>query len=213
LDFVLDIPNDIDTENDYVIFVRVVDGDEVYCNEEFVKIDLERAEDDVRIESFKIVESSKDDPVGPEDLVCGDSFSVEGRIKNFGSSDQDDVVFSVKSSELEIFEKTEEFELEGFGDDDDVRKSFSFKIPGDALKGVYEIEGVVSYGSDEVSMIVDLDLGKCREFSVSSSVIEPVGLNGVFSESAREDENELGFVVLIGGLILLVVVLVGFLFL
>ena len=210
LEFVIDIDDDIDDENDYVVFVRVFDKDGVYCNEKFVKIDLERAEDDVKIESFKVVGN---------DLVCEDFFSVEGRIKNFGSSDQDDVVFSVRNSELGIFGSSKDdsgepdsegFELERFGGDDDVRKSFDFRIPDDAGVGSYKLEGVVSYGNDEVSRFVDLNLGECRKLSVSSSVVEPVSLGGVVSGSVVEEKSMLGFVVLIFVLILLFVVLGGF---
>ncbi|MFH0712100.1 MAG: Ig-like domain-containing protein [archaeon] len=204
LGFVLDVPENIDVDDDYVIFVRVVDRGEVYCNEDFVKIDLERVDDDVVIDSFRIV---------GDDLICGSYVSVEGKIKNLGMSDWDDVVFVVKNSELGIFEESEEFELEEFGGDDVVKKNFGFRIPDDAVAGDYKLEGSVSYGGGKFSTSVDLVLEECRKLSVSSSVVEPVGLNGIISEAVREENGNSGFVILGGALILLLIILIVILFL
>ncbi len=204
LNFVLDVPEDIDVDNDYAIFVRVVDKGEVYCNEDFVKINLERSDDNVVIDNFRIVGS---------DLICGNYVFVEGKIKNLGMSGQDDVVFAVKNSDFNISEESEKFELEEFGKDDSVKKSFGFRIPDDSEAGSYKIEGDVFYGSNKFSASVDLNLGECKKLNVNSFVVEPVSLNGIISNSIYEENNNLGFVILVVALILLLVILVGFLFL
>ncbi len=130
IEFEFDIPEDLDEKNDYAIYVKVIDEDDLYCNENYVKIDVEREKHDVVLKDY-LIETT--------DLSCNDDLYVEAKVKNIGASDED-VFLRLNVPELGISEKTSEFELEKYDEEDTTIKYLKGKIPNDIKPGNYEIK-------------------------------------------------------------------------
>jgi len=145
LRFEFEVPENLDEENDYAIFAKVIEEDEEYCNEKYIRIDIIREEHDVVIESVKVDDS----------VVCGDYIYVDVKVKNLGSSDEE-VYLVVENSELDIYEETEEFDLERYGDEDEFERRFEMKIPNEIEEGTYEIEIDVFFDVERNSFVKDL---------------------------------------------------------
>jgi hypothetical protein len=190
VEFTFDISDKVDTDNDYAIYARVIDEDGNYYGDDYVKIGVEREEEDVVIKDFV---------VGASEGICGDYVWVEVLLKNMGSEEQDDVVFILENEELGIYEMSEELELEEYDEKDRAKLNFGFIVPEDVSSGEYELKGTVSYaGGKKSSKVVDFAVDECFEASVVSSV-EDVQLSSVRSyASSNEIEFGLTTWILIG---------------
>tara|TARA_Y100000310_G_scaffold114158_1_gene112656 strand:+ start:3021 stop:8414 length:5394 start_codon:yes stop_codon:yes gene_type:complete len=139
----IDVPNDFDDGDDYVIFVKAYeDGEEdTQCNQNAVGIDLEREKHEVII---------KDVSITSQIIYSGNNINVFVDVENVGSKDED-VYVTLENSALEISEKSETFELEEHGNDDFFTHMFFVKIPNNAKKGEYplSIKVIFDDGSDE----------------------------------------------------------------
>ncbi|MBU3923771.1 MAG: hypothetical protein KJ592_02545 [Nanoarchaeota archaeon] len=212
-DFVLKIPEKIDANNDYVIYARVIDKNGLYCNEGYTKIKVDRKEDDVVIKKVEL------DPIryrsngaSGEDVSCGDSVSVRVDVKNFGSNNQEGLFVVLENAELGIYERSEDFDLEGYDGKDDVRLDFDFVVPDGVSAGEHLLTGTVrsGVGSSVFGVrVFDLVVGECRETRVSSSV-EKIELGSVGSMMVGVEEGDLniGIFVLIGMVFLLGLIVV-----
>jgi hypothetical protein len=139
----LEVPDDAD-EEDYAVYFYVED-ENGRCNSDYVEIEIEREEDNVIIKSLEI---------NPQMVYPGDSIEVGVEVENIGGDDQD-VYIEVTSPELNISEKTEEFELEKYGDDDTETEIFHINIPKNINAKQYEIKATV-YFSDKEDYETDL---------------------------------------------------------
>ncbi len=142
------IPDDVE-ENDFAIYVFVEDEEE-RCNSEYVEIDIEREKHKVIIENIEIT---------PELVSPGNDIKVKVDIENIGSSDEDFYI-KIENSELNISEKTEEFEIEEYGEDDKETKTFYVKIPENAEEKDYEIKATVVFDDDEDSEVESFGVSK-----------------------------------------------------
>jgi len=140
LDLELEIPGDVEEDNEFAIYVYVED-EEDRCNAEYVEIELKR-EDDVLIIS--------DLEIFPLTATPGEYLEFAIEVENIGAEDQDAEI-KIINSELGLNFVSDEFEIERFGDDDKITKYFSFQIPSDAQVGDYEIDVEVSFSGEEVS--------------------------------------------------------------
>jgi hypothetical protein len=138
IDFDLEIPEDLDEGDRYVLYVKAEDGN--LCTEKFVDIDIERPDDYVIISNFQLL---------PPQVSCGGILEAKIKVQNLGSDDQDIVISAIVDS-LGIRQDTEEFELEQFDDDDKETRTLLFQIPYDAKPGDYTARAEVSF-SGEVS--------------------------------------------------------------
>jgi len=151
--FRIDIDPKLDADHDYAFLVVVDDGE---CNQEFVRVNLDREDNEVVIDRVEIDQS---------ELICGDTFNLEVYLENVGNDDQD-IYVKVTSPKLKIDEKTEGFELERFGDDDSERVEFSLEIPPNAMSGDYTIRNEIFYGNHRDYSNKIITLAACGDESV-----------------------------------------------
>jgi hypothetical protein len=183
-----EVPLDIDDGNRFAIYVRASDEDENYCNENYVEIDIERKEHDVILENLGI------SPEG--EILCGDYVELELRLENRGKEEEDIFIF-LEIPELGIYEESEEFELEEYGEDDFVKKNLYFKIPENATQGKYELEITLDY-DDEKTIKKEIILGECK--SLEYKIVEhkkEISLGGINKESKDVDDDRIIFIILI----------------
>jgi hypothetical protein len=173
------IPENLDVDDEYYLFVKVEDD---ICSETFVPLDLERAESDVIISKFEL----------PTAVVCGESVDAEIRVENIGSRDQD-VLVSLESIDLDVYELVDEFELEEYdGDDDKENVKFSFVVPEGVESGVYEIEASVLFDVDfEVfSKEITVECLDGEEIELETETLNYVDDGNLALNSAREKAEQ-----------------------
>ncbi|MDO8509085.1 MAG: hypothetical protein Q7S27_05375 [Nanoarchaeota archaeon] len=129
LRFDLEIPNDLDLDNEYVLLA--VAEDEV-CSQEYIELDIERPKDKVIIDEFTL----------PEKASCGENINSKIKIKNYGSEEQD-VSFTLKNNRLNIDESIATIELEEFDRDDSFSKEFEFIIPENLNSGEFTVTATI----------------------------------------------------------------------
>jgi hypothetical protein len=170
IDLNIEIPEDIE-EREFYVFIKVQDDDnESLCNEDYVKIEIEREDDDVVIDEFKI---------SPIIVSEGDLLEAIVKVKNIGSDEQEEVYVVVENKELGIYEKSEEFDIEEFDKDDTEKLSFLIRIP-EAEENDYELKATVFFADGDEKN--------------SRSVIFSV-MNGA---SADKTKSEVGEVISLG---------------
>lgn len=136
----LKIPADLDEEKEYAVYVYAKDEDG-NCNSAYVEIEIERPEDAVEIKGFEIA---------PEVQEPGKSVEFLVEVENTGTDEQD-VRIEIVNSQLGLNMKSEEFELEEFGEDDKETRIFSFKLPANAPDGDYEIKATAFFDEGKTS--------------------------------------------------------------
>ncbi len=127
----IEVPDDFDDGDDYLIYVKAYEekNEDEQCDEKIVEIKLEREKHDVIIKDMEIT---------PLTIRSGKNLNVFVDIENIGSSDED-VYVTLKNDALEIFEKSETFELEEQGEDDFFTQGFFVRIPDNTLEGEYSL--------------------------------------------------------------------------
>jgi len=172
----IEIPEDLNEDNEYYIFVRVVgEGSDLdYYNEEYNEVKIDRKKEDVIIKRVDVSEMMGN-------LVCGDYFNVDVKVKNLGSDDTD-VVIKVENSDLEISEESEKFELEQYDGDDSDSVSFSVKISDSAEAGSYPLKITASFGDENIVAEKDLILWECDK-ETKSVTGDVIGLGGGLKNS------------------------------
>ena len=163
VNFDLAIPED--TENsDFAIFVSAEgkgNGEGVFCNEQFIYVDIQRKEHEIVI---------KDVVMNQEPLSPGDIFDLTVEVQNKGSEDED-VHVEVKNSELGILKKSEEFELERFGDSDEETMTLRIQVPHNAREGDYDLEIKIVSDETEDSRIGTIYVLRQEETTEDGAVI------------------------------------------
>lgn len=176
LEFEFAVPQDLDEKDDYALFVKVIDSDENYCNQDYMPIDIKREKHNVIIQEADI----------DSEATCGGYFNVKIKVINIGSTDED-VYLSVENSDLNVSEKTEEFKLEKYNEDDTETKTLSIKIPENAEEGNYETEIVANFGDGDNSVTKTLAV-ECKQIEENISKIEKISLQGS-NENAQTNTN------------------------
>ena len=155
----MSVPNNFDEDDDLDLFVFVFEDGKQNINCDSLKDDIEvdRDDEDIRIEDFTI---------SPSLVSCGENFEVYVRVENFGSDDQDDVKLIVNSADLGILE-VEYFDLDAFdGIDEDVTKRYTFLAPN-IKEGSYSIDVRVDY---EDGGLADSSLGSIK---LEQCIVDP----------------------------------------
>ena len=187
------IPYDLEDDHDYRIFVYV-ENDNNLCNQKDVAVDVIRGDLDVFIDKLRIDQDS---------FVCGDSVDVRVDVKNYGDDDED-VYVSVVNSDLSINERSESFEIEKYGDDDDERENFLIWIPEDAENGRYNLKVEVHTDGDNFVVEREIVLESCSSQGVEGSEVGGgvrLGGSELGSGGSGDEGVELGGDGLIGGVI------------
>lgn len=152
----IEIPSNIEEDDDYILFVKVYEEtkETTNCNQTAVEVRIEREKHDVVIKNIVL---------NPQIVSRGDNLEVLVEAENIGSSDEDSVYITLRNDELGFTKKSEFFDLEEHGEDDNFVKVFIIKIPEDAESGNYELTIRVDFddGSDE----------KKEPFSVSGRIL------------------------------------------
>src|SRR3989344_51796 len=188
LDLVLPLNGNLNDEDEYKIFIKSYeDGDEDQnCDEDSIDIDIEREKHDTRVDDFTL---------SPSIVSCGDVVEAEIDIVNIGSSNEDDVYVELKNSELELSEKSEEFDLDNGNDkDNDATQRMTFTVPQDASEKTYQIEAIVYYddGDEKTSKFATLsveDCGAAEEPEEQDSTELPKADIEVLSSSIEAKDN------------------------
>ncbi len=139
IDFEFEIPEDFE-ENESGIYAYV-ESSEGECNSNYRLINIEREKYKSKIEKLEL---------NPEIVSSGDESELKVYVKNIGTKD-DEVYLKIEIPNLNISNKTEEFEIEKFGEDDRIIKKFFILIPENSLEGNYKIKTTLFFkdGKDE----------------------------------------------------------------
>jgi len=166
VDFVLDLPYDLDEENDYAVYVYVA-GDES-CNEDSRVVDVRRKEHLVVIDELNL---------DKEGYSCGDYVNLDVEVLNIGSSEES-VFLKVSNSELGLSQDSGRFDLEEYGEDDSERKNFNFKIPEDVDVGEYKIRVDAQYGGRRHTLEGTVHVKECVGLVSEKTEVEAVRVSG-----------------------------------
>ena len=153
----LEIPEDLNLEDDYVIFVKAKDSK---CGQNYKSIKINRPQNALVISKFNL----------PESAICGETLTAEITVENVGSQDQQ-AALTLKNNDLEIDERTT-FELEEYGQEDKETLKFTFEIPNDIETGEYEIEAEVSFLSQSETLSKTISV-ECKKEQVQGSTQNP----------------------------------------
>jgi len=154
--FEFDISEDLEENNDYAIFARIIEEDEIYCNQDYVLIEIKRDKHDVVIDKIDYSERQGN---------SGEWLDFDVRVKNKGSKDED-VYINIENSKLGINQKTEIFELEEYDEgDDEAVKKLSVFIPKNVSYETYEfiIKAYFDDAEENVEEIIEILLGKEKQ--------------------------------------------------
>ena len=190
----LPLSGDLSEDDSYRLFVKAYeDGDEdVNCAEEFVEIEIKKEKHDTRIKDFAL---------SPSTVSCGDSVEALIDVLNIGSSDEDDVYVELRNVDLGVNMKSDVFDLDGDGgDDEEASETFSFAVPKDTEDKDYDIEAVVYYddGDKKASKFAKLTVEKCKPATIvtpASATVEILATgieskDGTFSIPVKVTNNE-----------------------
>ncbi|MGY4884767.1 MAG: Ig-like domain-containing protein [Nanobdellota archaeon] len=144
VDFSLEVPNDIEG-SEFAIYAYV-EGEDDECNSQYIEIEIER-------EKHKVIISEIN--VDREDISPGDELKVEVKAENLGREDED-VVISVGIDALNIYQESDEFEIEKYGEDDKETEVFYISIPKETKYGYYDIKAIVAYEDGEDSELKEI---------------------------------------------------------
>ncbi|MBS3094686.1 hypothetical protein J4474_03400 [Candidatus Pacearchaeota archaeon] len=164
----IEIPEDIE-DNKFVILVKVED-DESTCNQDSIEIKIERKDHYVIVKEITIT---------PQLISLGDEMNIEVQIENLGSREEDAIVL-IENSELGISQKSEEFEIEEFGEEDKERVDFIIKIPENATEKEYILTAKILYNDGDENSL-DKTFGVVKRLDLSGlNKLGPINLETIF---------------------------------
>ncbi|MDD5193861.1 MAG: hypothetical protein PHF67_04740 [Candidatus Nanoarchaeia archaeon] len=201
--FEMNLPWDIDDKDKFAVFVNVKgNGETDSCNSDYIKIDPERTFNKLLIETAWMDEG---------EISCGDSVDLYARVRNIGSDEQT-VVLKFTNSLLKIKETTDEFLLEGYGNNDDSEKiTLNLNVPENAKAGNYtiEIKALSDTPGLEDSYDFEIELGECKNEESSSTNMEVIKLDNTNNFQIFEDPKNKNLILWNSVIVFLVL---GFLF-
>ena len=194
INFEFNASDEMDDEDKYALFLKA-EGDE--CSENYIEIGSERSRYRSIIEEIKL-----------EPLIasCGDYIELNLKIRNKGAKD-DKIYVLVESKELKINEKSEEFELEKYGERDLKKQSFNLRIPENLKEEKYKIAASAIYNGGRDSKTIELALGNCKKTEKETNEIGKVQLTGTSKEILTKNKENGNKLALILGLIFLGIIL------
>ena len=165
IEFEFKIPTDVESK-EFAIYVYV-ESEDGECNSNYVEIDVKRKKHEVVISEMSL---------NRESASPGDEIEVRIKAENLGRGDED-IRIIVEIPSLNILEKSEEIEIEKYGDDNKETKTFYISIPQQASYGEYEIKATVIYkdGEDSKTEKFEIVSGTKKEIITQNA---PINLNG-----------------------------------
>jgi hypothetical protein len=108
----------------------------------------------------------------PAQATCKQSETLSITLLNIGSEDEQDIVASISSSELDINQALTSFDIDSGSDEEDIKvaKTFNFKLPDKLATGSYPININVAYNDNAktVTSTADLSVKGCLETTTTT---------------------------------------------
>src|SRR3989344_419388 len=146
----------LDDDDRFILFIKAFqeDNENEACGEEFVDLDLDLENEDVSIDSLKLL---------PSVVECGKSSTLIVEVNNIGEEQLEDVKIKASNPRLSLLESSPEFDLDEFGEEDDefVAK-LDLRIPEEVDSGTYTISVDVLFDGESESDNINLEV-ICRE--------------------------------------------------
>ena len=202
--FDIELPNDMDSEQDYTLYVEAYD-DEDYVREE-ATLRVSNARHDVRVQDI-LVDNS---------VEAGDYASVTVRLENQGDNKEEDIKVEVSSTELGVDVATYLDELYTLPevDNEDEESSgdvtLNFQVGDEAATGSYTLDVTVTYNngysvvSDSVTLNVEGAEADEGEVTVTVTDAESEEETKDFSTALKLGFGILAVLIVILALILIV---------
>ena len=188
MELTLEIPDDIEADNNFVLLVVAEDG-ESFCNQIYNDIEITRDEK-VEIESVTF---------NPSIASPGRNMEVQIKVKNLGE-EEEDVTIRIENSELKISKASEEFQLEAYVEDDTETVTLNIEIPESAEEKEYELKFTADYGEEQFilkSLTVEgeavvnnvvASIGKMIKLGSTTEIVKPATLEGFKSFSLTQNQ-------------------------
>ena len=148
VDLTLQIPFDVENDNVRLFVKAYEDGDEdVNCNYESIDLDINRVNDDVKIQSIDMDKTN---------FECGEMGTLNVNLFNAGKKDQTNVIAILENTELGLSLRSEApFELKKFDKNgNSATQMFTFTIPFGAKEKSYTLTAKAKYGSNKESVAI-----------------------------------------------------------
>jgi len=198
IEFEIQIPKNLDVKNNYALFVKVIEEDDEYCNNEFIEISIEREEDNLIFEEIEI---------NPEIIGCGEYIEIKTKIKNLGDEDQEAYVI-IENSELNISQKSELFEIEEYDEDDEWVEIFDLMIHEGINIGGYELEISLIFADKEVLETKEIIVGECKILEQKINNVGQIELGINNGEAQVKDNSKIYLIVGSIAVILLLILII-----
>ncbi len=177
IEFSVEIPRDIEG-NEFAIYVYV-EGEDEECNSEYIEIEVERKKHEVVISEIN---------VDREDISPGDEVKLEVKAENLGRGDED-VKIVVSIDALNIYQESEEIEIEKYGDKYRKTETFYILIPDNAKYGYYDIKASAIYDDGENYLLKEIIVAG-RNYGVEGVVNESKVINLNFNPQNYVSTNQ-----------------------
>lgn len=198
----LEIPEDLDLDNDYVLLLTAEDD---ICNLDYKTINIDRQEDNIIISEFNLPETAK----------CGATIQVEIEVENLGSDDHD-VTIEIENRPLGISESSEKFTLNEFDEKDDKEtKTFTLQIPEDAIPEQYTIRANIdTYEQITETQTIKITCDQTQNFVTEgpSTITLSSEESQLNSKTSKAISKKSMIYTLLISILLLTIVLLGILF-
>ncbi|MBT4604223.1 hypothetical protein HOC01_01155 [archaeon] len=172
------VPLEAESNDDYELVVTFEAEDEngaAYTNEWIIVLEVERDDDDVRIDSVDFATTAR----------CDEAPRLVVKVSNYGEDAQDDMYVHVSQEDLDISETSALFDIEEGTDEDDneVTVNYYIDMPNSAEETSYELEANLYYDDGDLAdrLLFNFDLS-CEDTSSSS--------DDSSSDSDDSDEQE-----------------------
>jgi len=166
----LEIPtnnNDLDDGDELTIYIKAFDDDneQLNCVQESIAIDI-------NLEKYDIIIKEEKTLFFPSMLTCGETAYLNVGLINVGDKDAD-VEVSIENNALNIFEKSNKFEIEDFSsDENEALKKFDIFIPEDIQPGEYMFTIEAKYSGKTKTHSLPLDILSCTEFEIEQQFFQ-----------------------------------------
>ena len=151
----LEIPRkstSLDDDDRFILFIKAFqeDNENEACGEEFIDLDLDLENEDVNVDSLKLL---------PSIVECGKSSTLIVEVNNIGKEELEDVKIKASNSRLSLLESSSEFDLDEFGEEDDeFIAKLDLDIPEEIDSGVYTINVDVLFEGESESDNINLEV-------------------------------------------------------
>jgi hypothetical protein len=172
VEFYLELSDDF-REDNYAVLIKAYEksAEDTQCNQEIVKVSLERERHEVLLENLIITQD-----FSPEIL------KVSFLVNNIGLENEDvSVIFNENTLGIKAQTKIYKVnDLKSFSD------TFEMILPKDTLNGNYKLNAKLVYGSHEYTTSQTFEIKGMKDAEDSDSFVEPKTNNVLYSKSPNK---------------------------